>query len=76
MTTFIPRQSYSQAELDKLYPKELELQLVQVVCELSSHTLCNAYHRQGANFLQASAPWREIAGLCSVPKCKVDIAVQ
>lgn len=31
MTTFIPRQSYSQEEIDKLYPKELELQLVQVV---------------------------------------------
>ncbi|KAL6706045.1 hypothetical protein ACN47E_006147 [Coniothyrium glycines] len=31
MTTFIPRDSYSQAELDKLYPKELELQLVQVL---------------------------------------------
>jgi hypothetical protein len=32
MTTFIPRQSYSQDEIDKLYPKELELQLVQIVC--------------------------------------------
>lgn len=31
MTTFVPRQSYSQEELAKLYPKELQLQLVQVV---------------------------------------------
>lgn len=31
MTTFVPREPYSQAELDKLYPKELQLQLVQVV---------------------------------------------
>ncbi|KAH7080921.1 histidine phosphatase superfamily [Paraphoma chrysanthemicola] len=31
MTTFVPRQSYSQEELDKLYPKELELQLVQIL---------------------------------------------
>jgi acid phosphatase len=33
MTTFIPRPSYSQEEIDKLYPKELELQLVQIVCK-------------------------------------------
>ncbi|KAH7406934.1 histidine phosphatase superfamily [Phaeosphaeria sp. MPI-PUGE-AT-0046c] len=31
MTTFVPRQSYSQQDLDKLYPKELELQLVQIL---------------------------------------------
>jgi acid phosphatase len=31
MTTFIPRQFYSQEEIDRLYPKELELQLVQIV---------------------------------------------
>ncbi|KAI4701913.1 hypothetical protein J4E89_010432 [Alternaria sp. Ai002NY15] len=31
MTTLIPRQFYSQEELDKLYPKELELQLVQIL---------------------------------------------
>jgi hypothetical protein len=31
MTTLIPRRFYSQEELDKLYPKELELQLVQIV---------------------------------------------
>ncbi|KAH7363666.1 histidine phosphatase superfamily [Pyrenochaeta sp. MPI-SDFR-AT-0127] len=31
MTTLIPRPFYSQEEIDKLYPKELELQLVQVL---------------------------------------------
>jgi hypothetical protein len=31
MTTFIPRQFYSEEEIEKLYPKELELQLVQIV---------------------------------------------
>ncbi|KAF2827889.1 histidine acid phosphatase-like protein [Ophiobolus disseminans] len=31
MSTFIPRQFYSQDEIDKLYPKELELQLVQIL---------------------------------------------
>jgi hypothetical protein len=31
MTTHIPRQFYSQEELERLYPKELELQLVQIV---------------------------------------------
>lgn len=34
MTTHVPRASYTQEELDKLYPKELELQLVQIVREL------------------------------------------
>lgn len=31
MTTLVPRGPYSQAELDKLYPRNLELQLVQVI---------------------------------------------
>jgi hypothetical protein len=31
MTTHVPRPFYSQEELDRLYPKELELQLVQIV---------------------------------------------
>lgn len=31
MTTFIPREPYSEDELQKLYPKELKLQLVQVL---------------------------------------------
>ncbi|KAF1837391.1 phosphoglycerate mutase-like protein [Decorospora gaudefroyi] len=30
MTTLVPRQFYSPEELEKLYPKELELQLVQI----------------------------------------------
>lgn len=32
MTTLIPREPYSEGELDRLYPKGLQLQLVQVVC--------------------------------------------
>ena len=31
MTTYVPRPPYSQEELDRLYPKQLKLQLVQVV---------------------------------------------
>jgi acid phosphatase len=31
MASFVPRKPYSQDELDKLYPKELELRLVQVL---------------------------------------------
>lgn len=31
MTTLIPREPYTKEELQKLYPKGLELQLVQVV---------------------------------------------
>lgn len=31
MTTLVPRPAYSQDELDKLYPKGLELRLVQVL---------------------------------------------
>jgi acid phosphatase len=33
MTTLVPREPYSKEELEKLYPKELQLQLVQVVCD-------------------------------------------
>jgi acid phosphatase len=40
MTTLIPRQFYSQEELDKLYPKELELQLVQIVSTNAIASLC------------------------------------
>ena len=32
MTTLVPRPPYTQEELDRLYPKSLKLQLVQVVC--------------------------------------------
>lgn len=31
MTTLTPREPYSQEELEQLYPKDLKLQLVQVV---------------------------------------------
>lgn len=31
MTTLVPRGPYSKEELEKLYPKGLELQLVQIV---------------------------------------------
>lgn len=34
MTTLVPRQPYSKDELEKLYPKELELQLVQIVRQI------------------------------------------
>jgi acid phosphatase len=33
MTTLVPREPYSKEELEQLYPKELQLQLVQVVCD-------------------------------------------
>ncbi|KAJ4373284.1 hypothetical protein N0V83_003578 [Neocucurbitaria cava] len=42
MTTLIPRQFYSQEELDKLYPKELELQLVQITGLQPYWPYCNA----------------------------------
>jgi hypothetical protein len=35
MATYIPRKAYTQDELAQLYPKELELQLVQVVSRQS-----------------------------------------
>lgn len=31
MTSLVPRPAYSQEELDKLYPQDLELRLVQVL---------------------------------------------
>ena len=31
MTTLVPRPPYSSEELDRLYPKDLELRLVQVL---------------------------------------------
>lgn len=31
MTTHIPREPYTEAEIAQLYPKELELQLVQIL---------------------------------------------
>jgi len=32
MTTLIPREKYTADELERLYPKELALHQVQVVC--------------------------------------------
>jgi len=32
MTSLVPREAYSQEELEQLYPKDLKLELVQVVC--------------------------------------------
>ena len=32
MTTLVPSPAYSKEELDRLYPKKLKLQLVQIVC--------------------------------------------
>jgi acid phosphatase len=37
MTTLVPREPYSKEELEKLYPKELQLQLVQVVRDETKH---------------------------------------
>lgn len=31
MSTFVPRPPYSEQELQRLYPKDLELQLVQII---------------------------------------------
>ena len=36
MTTLVPRPSYTQDELDRLYPKKLKLQLVQIVCPMNT----------------------------------------
>lgn len=50
MTTLVPREPYSQEELDRLYPRDLKLQLVQVVSAGKStppdcpcETLANAW---------------------------------
>lgn len=32
MTSLVPREAYTPEEIEKLYPKDLKLQLVQVVC--------------------------------------------
>lgn len=54
MTTLTPRPPYSQQEIEQLYPKHLQLQLVQVVC---------TSHRQLRQLLliaigtTASPPW-------------------
>ena len=35
MTTLVPRPPYTRDELDRLYPKKLNLQLVQIVSPFS-----------------------------------------
>lgn len=37
MTSLVPREPYSAEELAQLYPKDLKLQLVQVVCSMDAH---------------------------------------
>lgn len=39
MTTLVPRGPYSKEELEKFYPKGLELQLVQVVGKSKAYTV-------------------------------------
>jgi hypothetical protein len=34
MASLVPREPYSSAELEKLYPRGLDLQLVQIVSEI------------------------------------------
>lgn len=40
MTTLVPREAYSPEELQRLYPKDLKLQLVQVVSFWTFSCLC------------------------------------
>lgn len=42
MTTFVPRPPYSREELDRLYPKNLNLQLVQIVRDQSFETCASS----------------------------------
>ena len=42
MTTFVPRPPYSREELDRLYPKNLNLQLVQIVRDQSFVTCASS----------------------------------
>jgi acid phosphatase len=47
MTTHLPRKAYTTEELAELYPKELELQLVQVV---SHHVLPEMANRRNKGY--------------------------
>jgi hypothetical protein len=42
MTTFVPRPPYSREELDRLYPKNLKLQSVQIVRDQSFVTCASS----------------------------------
>jgi hypothetical protein len=67
MTTLIPRQPYSQEEINKLYPRELKLQLVQVV---SSTDLPRKICRLGAYLNVCSLQFlRHGASNSSLPIC-------
>ena len=46
MTTLVPRPPYTQEELDRLYPKKLKLQMVQIVCFAVSRLFCEGSNRQ------------------------------
>lgn len=57
MTTLTPREPYSQEEINKLYPKELKLQLVQVVrVDLSLREMAPS-RKLPANLYSVSATW-------------------
>ena len=43
MTTLVPSPAYTQEELDRLYPKQLKLQLVQIVSVFASFNLLYSY---------------------------------
>jgi acid phosphatase len=46
MTTHIPRKPYTPEELEKLYPKDLELQLVQILLRHGMELERNIKHRR------------------------------
>jgi acid phosphatase len=50
MTSLVPRPPYSQEELERLYPKELELQLVQILLRHGERSPVSARF-QNAGFL-------------------------
>lgn len=58
MTSLVPREAYTPEEIEQLYPKDLKLQLVQVVC--CSHELAaNRIVISWANIWIVSASWCE-----------------
>lgn len=57
MTTLTPREPYSQEEINKLYPKELKLQLVQVVRADLSLSERHPLERLPANLCSVFATW-------------------
>lgn len=59
MTTLTPREPYTPEELERLYPKGLKLQLVQVVSLLGLNPL-----RQNTNLCSSFAMVRSLECLC------------